>query len=101
MIALIDAAEETWNLLKNHLIKTLILAYSDFSKSFILYMNRSKKYDFEIVVHQVRLNSIKHSVLFLSRCLREAEKTYWSTELKVTCLIWVLHKIRHIIKTSE
>ena len=76
MIALVDAAEKTWNLFKNHLMKTSVLAYSDFSKLFILYVNESKKYDFEIAVHQIRLNNIEHSVLFLLRCLKEAEKTY-------------------------
>ena len=41
------------------------------------------------------------SIMFLSRLLNKHKQQYWSTELKVTCLIWVLHKIRHIIKTSE
>ena len=101
MIALVDAIEKTWNLLKNHFTKISILAYSDFSKLFILYMNKSKKYDFKIAVHQIKLNDIEHSVLFLSKCLKEAKKTYWLTELKYAALVWALIKLSHFFDSDN
>jgi hypothetical protein len=32
-------------------------------------------------------------VLFPSRCLTEAEKKYWPTELEVAGLVWVIRKL--------
>ena len=42
-------------------------------------------------------NLIK-SIMFLSRLLNKIEKNYWSTKLKVTCLVWILWKICHFVK---
>lgn len=39
--------------------------------------------------------------LFLSRTLTSAEKRYWPTELEVSCLVWTLRKIRHLIEASD
>jgi len=36
-------------------------------------------------------------ILFLSKLLTDAETQYWSTELKIACLIWIIKKIHHII----
>ena len=36
--------------------------------------------------------------MFLNRLLNKTEKNYWSIELKVTCLIWTLQKICHLVK---
>ena len=39
------------------------------------------------------------SILFLSRLLNSVETKYWSIELKLTELVWVLRKIRHMIES--
>ena len=39
--------------------------------------------------------------MFLSRLLISAKMNYWSIELKMTTLIWVVKKVRHLIKFSE
>ncbi|RKF84054.1 hypothetical protein GcM3_002026 [Golovinomyces cichoracearum] len=39
--------------------------------------------------------------IFLSRATTTAEKNYWSTELEVACLVWVVRKIRNMIEASE
>ena len=44
-------------------------------------------------------NLIK-SIMFLNRLLNKTEKNYWSTELKVTCLVWTLWKIHHLVKSA-
>ena len=36
--------------------------------------------------------------MFFNRKLNSAEKNYWFTELEITCLVWILKKIWHIIK---
>jgi hypothetical protein len=40
-------------------------------------------------------------ILFLSRALNVHEKWYWPTKLKVACLVWILKKIRHLVKISK
>ena len=39
--------------------------------------------------------------MFLSRKLNSAEKNYWLMKLEIVCLIWMLKKIWHIIKTVK
>ena len=41
------------------------------------------------------------SIMFLSRLLNSAETRYWSTELKLTGLIWILRKIRHLMNFAN
>ena len=36
---------------------------------------------------------------FFSRLLMSTKIRYWSIELKITNIIWILKKVRHIIKT--
>ena len=40
-------------------------------------------------------------ILFLSRELTDPEKKYWSSELEVAGLVWVVKKLRHMIETAE
>ncbi len=40
------------------------------------------------------------SVLFLSKLFQDIKMQYWSTELEVTELIWVVKKIRYIIEVT-
>ena len=41
------------------------------------------------------------SILFFSRLLTSAETRYWSIELEIAELVWVLRKIRHLIESSK
>jgi hypothetical protein len=40
-------------------------------------------------------------ILFLSRQLKSIEKNYWSTELKITDIIFIIKKIRHMIESFK
>jgi hypothetical protein len=40
-------------------------------------------------------------ILFLSRLLHPAEKNYWPTKLKVAGMVWVVYKVKHIVKSSQ
>ena len=52
----------------------------------------------ESLDHITKKNHSKiQSILFLSKLLTDAETWYWSTELKITCVIWTVKKICHII----
>ena len=40
-------------------------------------------------------------ILFLSYLLSPAETYYWSTKIKIACLVWVIKKIYHIMKSVK
>ena len=92
MLISIKECVRAWKRLKKKLIKAPILIFFDFSLSFILYTDDSKKKRFEIAFHQIEKNDVEKSILFLSRSLNNAEIRYWVTKLKTEILIWVLTK---------
>ena len=45
-------------------------------------------------------NSVR-LILFLSRLLTTAERNYWPTELEIAGFVWVIKKVRHLVKSSR
>jgi hypothetical protein len=45
-------------------------------------------------------NPAVEPILFLSRLLSAAENNYWPTELEVSCLVWTIRKLRHMIEAA-
>ena len=39
-------------------------------------------------------------ILFFNKLLTDAEIWYWSTKLKIVCLVWTIKKIHHMINES-
>ena len=72
-------------------------------------LNANKKFDINVVVYYVKKNFIKsneysiksfiQSIMFLFKLLNSIEIRYWSIEMKVVDIIWVLRKIRHFIES--
>ena len=61
----------------------------------IYYMQDDKN---EFLNHIIKKNHSKiQSILFFSKLLTNAETWYWFTKLKITCMIWTVKKIHHII----
>ena len=63
-------------------------------KSKLKYFKNSKKMT---LLFYIQIQSI----LFLSRWLNQHKKHYWSTKLEITCLIWILQKIWHMIEAAK
>ena len=40
-------------------------------------------------------------IMFFNRELINAEICYWSIEMKIVALVWIIKKIRHLIETTE
>jgi len=52
----------------------------------------------DLLDHIVKKNQQKiELILFFSKLLTDAEIWYWSTKLKIVCLIWIIKKIHHMI----
>ena len=61
------------------------------------------------MIYHIKRNSvdskdIKHndiqSIVYLSKTLSSAESQYWSTELEIADLVWVVQKVCHMIDSS-
>ena len=92
IFASIKKCLKIWKNLKKTLIDFSIFAFSNFSKSFILYIDENKKWSFEMTIHQLNKNGIEKFILFFSKCLLNAKTKYWSTELKTAVFVWTLTK---------
>jgi hypothetical protein len=82
-----------WKELKKQLCNAIIRVFSNFSRSFILYVDDNKERDFEITLHQIEANEIKRSILFFFKSLIETEFKYWATKLKTTAFVWIFIKL--------
>ena len=73
-------------------------------------LNVFKQWNFATIVYHVLsdlFNDVIYSriaiqsIMFFSRCLNDVEKNYWSIKLKVIDIVWVVRKIKHMIKSIE
>ena len=39
--------------------------------------------------------------MFLSKVLSSVEAKYWPIKLEITCLMWILKKVRYIVESAE
>ena len=86
-INLFISARKAWNDIKNAICHVSILMFSDFAKSFILYVDDFKKDEFDTAIHQKDENDVEWLIIFLSRNLKDSELRYEFTKLKTTALI--------------
>ena len=89
--------------------KIILLIHHDFTRVTYINVDVFKRRDFDVVIYHLKFetdsNHFKHekieSILFFSRMLTSIEKRYWSTKLKMTELIWVVRRVKHLIKVSQ
>lgn len=67
-------------------MKTVDLAFLDYTKPFILYVDTSGK-GIGASLHQIQADGKSRPILFLSRMLNSAEKNYFSSELETLGLV--------------
>jgi len=73
-VTLLEDAKEAWKKLQDRLCEHPQLAFPNFDKDFILYVDGSKEMGFGVALHQIGDDSIERPVLFLSRDLTSAEE---------------------------
>jgi hypothetical protein len=103
---------DVYNQLQSNFSRTRWLTHYNRIRQLYVDVDVSKK-EFEVIVYHLKKSvdekflkeslskrNIK-SILFLSKTLFSAKSRYWSTELKMTELIWTVKKIAHMIKFSK
>lgn len=112
----IDAELDSFNQLQEFFSRSSYLIHFDKTRELFIDVDASKKREFDVMIYHVKSkNQLKHnsdlntsasesskrldvkSFMFLSKMLSPAEERYWSTELKMTELIWVVRKLRLMI----
>ena len=90
------------------LSKSLFLIHVNFVRQLYVNLNVSKKFDFNVIIYYVK-NSWKGTdylfrstiefILFFNKLINDAKSRYWFIKLKLIDIIWILKKIRHLMKT--
>lgn len=89
------------------------LIHFDRGRILFIDVDASKEHGFGIVIYHAK-NEAKYRddpkllmvrtdmepILFLSKCLTDAESRYWPTELEVAGLVWTVRRVRHMIEAS-
>lgn len=91
---------KAWEKLKKDLINAVDLAFPDFEKPFILYVDTSGL-GIGASLHQMQPNGKSRPILFLSRTLSTAESHYFAPELETLGLVWALDKLSYILDHSK
>lgn len=89
-----------------------ILVHHNPEKTLWIDLDASKEFGFGAMVFHTASNEVVpegrwplastiQPVFFLSRLLITAERNYWLTGLEIAGFVWVVKKVRHIIKSSK
>ncbi len=79
-----------------NLIRQFLINVNVFKKNFEAFAYHIKKERDDIA----KFTAIKF-IVFLSKILTSVEKRYWSTELEIAAVVWVIKKLHHIIRASK
>ena len=94
------------------MIKFFYFVHSNFAKKLFVNLDFSKKFELAEMIYHVKnsanWNDKKYSsrksiefILFFNRLLIDVEIKYWSIELKLIDIVWILKKIRHLVDFFE
>ena len=94
-----EVEQKAFETLQELLSRPTTLVHFDSKKHLYIDMDASKEFGFGACVYHLIEGKVK-PILFLSRLLNDAEKSYWPTELEVAGLVWVLKKVRHMAEST-
>ena len=96
----------TFNTLQADFIKPSFLVHFQSNYKLYINLNTSKKKEIGIIVYYIKgdfivSDNIKQGkikpILFLSRMLLVAKLKYQPTKFKITGLVWIIKKVRHMV----
>lgn len=95
-----SAEQEAFDDLKKAFASPTFLTHFDPSLRLFVDLDASKAFGFAAMVYHV-IDGKVQPIMFLSKCLNDAEKNYWPTELEVAGVVWLVKKIRHMIESTK
>ena len=108
----IEAKKNAYEQIQQTFARSFFLFHFDNIRALYIDMNASKRWEFEVMIYHDKSNSEYSSekylkkidiqfILFLSRLLTNPETKYWSTELKMIELVWIVKRTRHMIQSVK
>ena len=100
---------QSYRLLQKTFNKISFLVHFNSNRQLYIDINVFKRREFETMIYHfkvdVNFDKFKRNdielILFLSRMLSEIEIKYWFIELKMCDFVWIVCRVRHIIKTIK
>jgi hypothetical protein len=96
---------KTFEMIQKIFKNSRFFTHFDLIRQFLIDVNVFKE-DFEAFAYHLKRenmtkSTVVESIVFLSKTLISTEKRYWSTELKIAVVVWVIKKLHHIIRASR
>lgn len=98
----------SFNIFQSLLSQPTYLIHFNSAKQLYIDLNVFKCFEFKIIIYYIKkfyINIKKYFIkvfiqfiMFLSRLLKSAKIYYWSTELKLADIVWVIWKIKYLIE---
>jgi hypothetical protein len=95
-----ESQQSSLDKLKNEICDSVVLAYPDFTRPFIL---RTDSSDFAVgaVLAQKELDGHERPIAFASRSLSQTERNYHATEKECLAIVWALKKFEHYLDGQQ
>ncbi len=96
---------KTFEMIQKIFKNSRFFTHFDLVRQFLIDVNVFKE-DFETFAYHLKRkdmtkSTIVESIVFLSKTLISTEKRYWSTELKIAIVVWMIKKLHHMIRVSR
>ncbi len=108
---LTSAEKQAYDVIQFALFKSRHLTHSNIKKQLYENIDVSKKFDIEVMIYHVKDENDQATlyffrfnillILFLNRQLKLVEKNYWSIELEIANIVFIIRKIRHMIESFK
>ena len=109
LLKIIEQKRDFYEQIQKTFSRQKFLFHFDSIKTLYADIDAFKVYEFDVMIYHTtkfyensanisRMNV--QSILFLFKMLTETKKRYWSTELEIVELIWIVKKIRHMIEAT-
>src|ERR1043166_5761634 len=95
-----EEQEKSFQILKERLCTTPILAYPDFGKEFILYTDASG-YALGAVLSQIGKGGKEQVIYYASKTLTDTERKYSTTELECYAVVWAVEKFQYYLDNRK
>src|SRR6266511_4096993 len=91
-----EKRQKAFDEIKRRMMMASIVAYPNFEKPFILYMNTSRE-GIEAVLHQKDDQDKECIIAYVSRALNQHEKNYPITEKECLAIVWSIEKFQQYL----
>jgi hypothetical protein len=108
--------KQAFNLIQFALFRSRCLIHVDIERQLYDDVDVSKEFEIDVMIYHVKNDSIYdvndsttwyssrskiQLILFLNRSLKSIERNYWSIELKIAEIVFIIRKIRHLIESFK